>query len=168
MSSLIWGILLILLGAELIIKGAFGIHIPVFRIAFGLFLIYAGITFLTNIGTARAGKKVIFFGKKTLTVAQPHNKYQIVFGEGVIDLSGITVTEPTHVEISTVFGSGIVKINPEIPTRIIAEAVFANAELPDNTQISFGRYTYTTGPAGQKPLLEIRAKVTFGSLIIHT
>ncbi len=168
MGSLIWGILLVLLGAELIVKGVFGINIPVFRIAFGFFLIYTGISFLTNNGTNSGKKKVISFGKQTITVTKPQKKYQITFGEGILDFSSLEIKERTKINITISFGSGIIKINPNIPTKVIAESVFGSARFPDDTQISFGKYTYSTGPADQEPLLEIRAKVTFGSLVIQT
>jgi hypothetical protein len=169
MNSLIWGILLVLIGMELIFKAIFGINIPIFRIAFGLFLIYLGTTFLTdsNKSTHHAHKKgIIRFEKKIINETDIKHNYQVIFGEAFINLADADITKPTHVTVSTQFGSTTLVLNENVPTRITTHASFGNAELPDSTQLTFGSHSFTLGDPEERSQLEIDAHVTFGNLII--
>jgi hypothetical protein len=70
--------------------------------------------------------------------------------------------------VTTIFGSGVLKINPDIPVVIKVDSVFANAHFPDGTNISFGDYTYHSPRKAEQDVapLEIKADVVFGDLTI--
>lgn len=169
-SGVFWGVLLILLGASILVKVLFNITIPILRIAFALLLVYLGIKILTGGPLFRKGKCSVWFGESKIEATSSSEKYDIVFGKGVIDLSKISLTGGSiKAEINTVFGAGIVKINPELPTQIIVNSAFSGAKMPDGNVISFGKYTYKS--ANFKPEenhLFIEANVVFGGLEVVT
>lgn len=164
MNSFVWGVLLVLIGIELIFKSIFGISLPIFRIACGLFLIYLGSTFLTNSSHNKA--HTIRFEKKTVHEIEIKQNYHVAFSQAYIDLSHARITQPIHTTITTTFGSTELILDENIPTRVTVHASFGNADLPDQTQLTFGTHTFEFSNPEEKPYLEIYAYVTFGSLSI--
>lgn len=165
-TGIFWGVVLILVGLAVIINVVFGIKIPIFRTIFALFLIYLGIQMLTGLSFWNKSKKSVVFEEKTIEVTIASDKYDVVFGKGEIDLTGIELKDQSvRVEINTVFGGSVVKINPAIPTKIIASSVFGGTHLPDDNMVAFGQYTYKTEnfKEAEKHLL-IRATVAFGGM----
>jgi hypothetical protein len=170
-GALIWGTLLIIVGLSLIFKTIFGFSIPILRIGFALFLVYLGATMLMAAFGQKKEESSVLFGQKTINGTQETTQdYNVIFGQALIDLSKITVTQdmPITVDIETVFGSTTLKINSSIPTVVKVKAIFANAQLPDDTLISMGKYTYIVGPETTHPHLIINAKVTCGNLVVIT
>ena len=96
------------------------------------------------------------------------DEYSIIFGKGTIDLSNVDLGNGNvKVNINTIFGHGLIKINPEIPMIIDIDSAFASAKLPDKTITSFGSYTYKTKSfAEEKPYLKIKIDVVFGAVDI--
>lgn len=165
-TGVFWGVILILIGLGVIINVVFGIKIPIFRTIFALFLIYIGIQMLTGISVWNKSKKAAVFEEKTIEVTTASDKYDVIFGKGEIDLSGIEPKDQNvRVDINTVFGGSVIKINPALPTKIIASAVFGGAHLPDGNVVAFGQYTYKTEnfKSAEKHLL-IYASVVFGGM----
>jgi hypothetical protein len=160
-SGAFWGILLILLGALIIIKVLFNINIPVFRIGFALLLIYFGIRMLAG----GFDRRQAVFGEEVCR-AEESGRYSVLFGKGEVDLSGVSVSSGTvRKEISTVFGISLVKINADIPVKIIVNAAFDGARMPDGNAVSFGTYTYTSGNYRESDNgLIVQANVVFGGL----
>jgi len=165
MSNIIWGLLLILIGTEILIKSVFGIDTPFIKIAFGIFLVYLGISFITDIGK-NTKQKTFKFSDKYIIEKNIECDYRTLFGDSTIDLSHSNLTTHKKISIDTLFGSTTVIINPDIPTKIIVDSRFANAHLPNSSTITFGKYTYTNGNCNEKAHLEIHAKVIFGNLSI--
>ncbi len=167
-SGLFWGIFLILIGLTIITKVLFNISIPLFRIGFALLLIYFGIKVLTGRPICSKGKNAVWFSDSKIENTGSSDKYDIVFGKGIIDLSGVSLTGGTvKKEINTVFAAGIVKINPQLPTRITLNSAFAGAKMPDGNLTSFGKYTYQSPNYKEgENHLEIAANVVFASLEI--
>ena len=167
-NGLIWGILLIAFGASIIIKALFGISIPIIRPLIGIFLIYIGTVIITNMYPSQSTRnQSILFSKASFKEqTRVGEKYTVLCGEGTIDLSDLAIpTEPTHLEIETIFGANTIILNRDIPTKIMVNAAFSHAQLPDETIISFGNYTYRN-IATASPLLVIHLKVVFGSTIV--
>mgnify|MGYP001302797418 CR=1 FL=1 len=165
-TSAFWGVVLILIGLGVIINVVFGIKIPIFRTIFALFLIYLGIQMLTGLSFWNKSKKSTVFGEKTIEVITISDKYDVVFGKGKIDLSGIELKDQNvRVDVNTVFGKSVIKINPALPTKIIANSAFGGAHLPDGSVVAFGQYTYKTEnyKSAEKHLL-IHASVMFGGM----
>ena len=50
-------------------------------------------------------------------IVDPEKEYNVVFGNMVIDLSTISIDElRDNIQINTIFGNTLIKVNPEIPT----------------------------------------------------
>ena len=169
-SEVFWGVLLIVLGVSFIIKVVFNVNIPVFRIFFAFFFIFLGIRFLIGGGfDFERSSNTVIFNDSQITVTKPSNEYNVIFGRGTFDLSEITLTKKvTKVAVNTIFGGGIIKLNPEIPTKIEVDSVFAEARMPDqNSNFPFGSHTFTTENFDEnQDYLLIKASVIFGGLEI--
>lgn len=165
-----WGIFLIFLGIMFILKITMGLNIPIFRVVIAFFLIYAGISMLFG-GRLfnRTDSNTILFGDSNIRVTDPAEKYDIVFSSGNIDLTGIkSLNKVTRVQVNTVFGSGVIRLNPDIPVVIKSDAAFASTSLPNGNQITFGDQQYRSENFKEgDPYLEIHTSVVFGSLNIE-
>lgn len=168
-SGFFWGIVLILLGLSLIIKVIFNINLPIFRIGFAVLIIYVGIKILVGGRLCCFDNNFPVFNDTSVELKDlKNNEYNVIFGKGVIDLSKASIQDKKiDIKINTVFGEGIVKINPELPIKIFVNSAFAEARMPDGNRISFGNYTYTSKTFKEDAKhLKINASVVFGSLKI--
>ncbi len=164
-SGVFWGAVLILIGLTVIINVVFGIKIPLFRIIFALVLIYLGIRLLTGVSFWRSTPKSAVFEEKRIE-AGAEDKYEVVFGKGEIDLSGIqAVDKDVKLEINTIFGSSVVKIDPRQPIKVKVASAFAGARMPDGNTIAFGEYTYRSeGLKNSEHAILVDATVLFGGI----
>lgn len=163
-SQVFWGLLLVVIGLSLILKVVFNLNIPVFRLIFSFFLIYMGLRILFGgFGFEKNCRNMIFNDYQFKVKAD--GDYNVIFGRGVIDLTGYTIDANTRIKINTIFGSGLVKLDPSQPLKIKVNSAFAEAKMPDGNIISFGEYYYQT-PAVQEnqPYGEMEANVVFGEL----
>ncbi len=163
-SGIVWGALLILFGISLILKYTLNIDIPVIRIFFALFLIYLGVKIIFGgFHKEQAGPNV-FFHCRNVQAAAKDGEYNVVFGKGVIDLTGVPFKgQDMTVAANTVFGSSTVKIKKDIPTLVRANAAFGNAKLPDGNTAAVGTYLYKNKAYQEgKPCLTLNLNVVFG------
>ena len=169
-SGLFWGIIFILLGLSIIIKVVFNIHIPVFRIVFAIFIIYLGINMLMGWSwKAEKYPNKIYFSEQKFSTVDSKDSYQVVFGKGFLDLSGINKDQlPKKVIINTAFGGATVNLPKEIPVKIMATSAFGAIRMPDQNLVTFGKQTYQSrGVSSNEPALEIIANVAFGGLELN-
>jgi hypothetical protein len=169
-SGLFWGIVLCLLGVAMILKVAFNLDIPVFRIVLAGVLIVLGIRLL--LGTSvRSGaiRNTIAFSEGEVRPGGDDKDVTVVFGHGRLDLTGIRPEDHKEpIEFTTVFGSSTLRLDPSVPTRVTLSSAFGGAKAPDGTQLAFGTYVYRTpGQTDEAPFLDIRATVVFGGLEIE-
>ena len=164
-NGVFWGILLIFIGILSIINVLFKVNIPIFRLVVALFFIYLGIRILMN-GSGCVKEGTVLFNDCRIEDLNPSEGYNIIFGRGVIDLSDISPAgKNAAVNVDIVFGAGVLKINPEIPTKIIVNSAFAGVRLPDGSVNSFGTYTYKTKSFKEDAdYVNIHVDVVFGSL----
>lgn len=176
MNISIWGFGFIILGILLLVNAFFGLNIPIFRILLALFLIYFGVSMLLNPPHSRVfvsstnqwqHSQHVVFSKRKFKDEQPGDSYNITFGQGTIDLSKTKFSEPATIDININFGSGELKLNPEVPTLVTAAVTFGKVTFPNEENISMGSYTYASHP-DQKPEIIIQANVTFGNLEIES
>lgn len=168
-SGVFWGILLIILGISAISKAVFNINLPFFRITFALIIIYIGLCVLLNgFYFEREDNTVLFGDRHISTVDTTADNLNVIFGRGMLDLSNLTLTDGANrKEVNVIFGQGDIMINPSMPIKVVVTSAFGSAHVPDDNEVSFGKYTYVT-PAvkpGEK-FLEIQANVVFGQLNI--
>jgi hypothetical protein len=167
-SGIFWGVVLILLGIGVIVNITLKTRIPFFRIFFAILLIYIGISAL--IGPRWRPHHRRWERRSRVLVTGPSEKHDILFGDGEIDLTGIQVSGQTvRAEVDVVFGRGLVRLNPDVPTRVEVSSAFAEAKLPDGSRIAMGDHVWRSpGLDESKPHLAVEADVVFGSMEIVT
>ena len=165
MSSLVWGIFVVLIGLSIIAKAVFGLDVPIIKIALGCFFIYVGLNIMLDtpwglISTVRTHS----YWK--------HNKaghYNTVFGSQTIDLS--TAQYPTHpvkMKINTVFGDSKVILNKEIPTQIKVNSTSSTVNLPHDDLELMANGVYEMGASQHKPLLLLTINASFATVTVET
>ncbi len=167
-SGVFWGAILILLGISIILRSLLNINIPLFQLLVAFFFIYIGISILAGGVCWRKYPRTIVFEEREVE-GKPHDRYDVIFGRGEIDLSKVSLEKGNvQVSVNTVFGSGVIKLNPQIPAEIKVDSVFAGAKFPDGNSIFMGRYTYRTKDfKKEENHLIVDADVVFGALEIR-
>lgn len=171
-AGVFWGALLILIGLALIIRFVFNIDFPVFKVLFAMLFIYIGLRILFgSFGFFRfeTGPNDVFFAEREFYDPQDNKEYNVVFGQGNFDFTNVDLSQGTvNIKIGTVFGAAKVKINRDMPVKIIADAVFSGAELPDGSTAVFGTSSYqseTFNPDSNH--LKIKLDVVFGGVEVR-
>ncbi len=164
-----WGALLILIGLALIIRFVFNVDFPIFKVLFALFFIYIGLRILFgSFGFFKfeSGPDDVLFSEREFYEPQNNKEYNVVFGQGNFDFTNVDLSRGNvNVKIGTVFGGSKIRIDRNMPVRIIADAVFSGAELPDGSTAVFGTSTYqseTFHPDSNH--LKIKLDVVFGGV----
>ncbi len=174
-SSLFWGIVFILIGIVSIIKYVFHIDIPITRIVVAFFFIFLGLNILTGGRLSLTMREQIkreethsVFGDVHREMRGHEREYSTIFGKSEIKITAQTLKQyQGPVEINTVFGGTILRIEPGVQVRIDVNSVFAGATMPDGNQIAFGSYSYRSKDFdSSKPYVHIKANVVFGGLQI--
>ncbi len=93
----------------------------------------------------------------------------MVFGKGNFDFTNIDLSQGNvNVKIGTVFGAVEIRIDRDMPVRIVADAVFAGAELPDGNTAVFGSSSYQSESFDpDSSHLKIKLDVVFGGVKIR-
>jgi len=166
-SGLFWGAIVVLIGITIILNGVLGIRIPIIRIVFGLLLIYWGISLLIGARFGRSGTAVFSDAEVKATSA---GKQDIIFGRGVIDLTGIVLREGINrYEVNTVFGASVIKVDRSMPVKVVASAAFAGVKLPDGGNVAFGESTWRSPNLKEdSTYLLVKTDVVFGGTEVVT
>jgi len=167
--SFIFGFIIILFGFSIILNAIFQINIPVFKIVFSLLLIYLGAKILFGAFGIKSSEHTAIFSKGDFAPSTSTNKYNIIFGEGEIDLARIDLEKGNvEVNINTVFGECHLKIPKNTPTIIKANTILGAARLPGKNLTALGKTEYkTTNYSPIKNKLVIRADVVFGEFRVN-
>jgi hypothetical protein len=167
-SGLFWGLVIVLAGLSVILNVAFGLKIPFFRILFGLVLIYIGISLVIGTRVRVRTHNTTAFDESTMEVTKA-GEYNVLFSRSVIDLTRVELKPGRNkVEVNTVFGSAVIKIDPATPMRLHASAAFAGAHMPDGNTLSFGDYNWQSDSLRDTiPFLDVEVSVVFGALEIQ-
>ncbi len=164
MSSLVWGVFIVMIGLSIIAKAVFGLDIPVIKIALGCFFIYLGLNIMFDtprvlIGTVRS------HGHWKNTEGQ----YNTIFGSETIDLSTAQYpSRPVKMKVNTVFGNSKIILNKEIPTQIKINAISATVNMPYDELELVANGVYEMGDNNQKPLLLLTINATFATVTVET
>ena len=166
-SGLFWGAIVVLIGITIILNGVLGIRIPIIRIVFGLLLIYWGISLLIG---ARFGRSHTAVFSDAEIKAISAGKQDIIFGRGVIDLTGIVLREGINrYEVNTVFGASVIKVDRSMPVKVVASAAFAGVKLPDGGNVAFGESTWRSPNLKEdSTYLLVKTDVVFGGTEVVT
>jgi hypothetical protein len=163
---LFFGLLVVLIGISIVFEAIFQVHLPIVRIALGLFFIYLGVRFLTGRRwhDGETHMRGVFSDDSYAPSGGNRVKHDVIFGRGVVDLTRLAHDgAEVRAEVNTIFGATIVKIDSAVPLEIEVSSAFAEARLPDQSVTAIGSLHYR--PAGQKdaPRLHVRLNVVFGS-----
>jgi hypothetical protein len=172
MFRLTWGLMLglflLLAGLSVLAKEVFGVEIPVFRLAFALLLLYAGVSLLAGTAgyrTPRPWDEVVVFGVTELDVSG-RDEATVLFGQGTVDLS--SVQPPRKLTLNVIFGDAQLRYAPDTPLRIVSNTAFGATELPGGQTLPFGERQWTS-PAwlADQPAIELTTNVVFGHLALR-
>jgi predicted membrane protein len=168
-SAAFWGLIIVLIGLSIILREVFHVNIPFVRIVFGILLIYWGVKIISGGFNRKWDRNNIVFNEADVKYDSGKNDYNIVFGNGVIDLFRIEApTEKRKIDVSVIFGHGNLILNDSIPMKVKMTAVFGSAEAPGKTANGFGENTYTTSAYSENaPYILVDATTVFGKTEIE-
>lgn len=149
-SNIFWGLLIILLGLSIFLKG-FNLHIPLVRVFIAIIIIMFGIKLLFGIKAHKYNKPKHYSRESTINYSSSRNEYNIIFSSGIIDLTDLPA-DAKDVEINVVFGSGTVILPDSIAFNINPTSVFGSTVLPPKR------------PELQGKPIDIESNVVFGRL----
>ncbi len=167
-SGVFWGAVLVIFGISILLKAVLHIDIPVFRILVGLIIIYFGLKVITGWHGFSSSNSAVFSNVEISSRESIKGDYSVVFGKGVIDLSGADIKDNTvTARVDTVFSDTTVFVDKNMPIKIQAESVFSGVKMPDGNEVSMGNLTYRS-PSYKDGAncLKIKADTVFGSLKI--
>lgn len=161
-NSLVFGWLLILLGASIVVNIAFGINIPVLKIFFAGLLIYLGVRII--IPGQFKSKCELRFKKFKYETLSNQDTYDVSFSSSTIDLSNLKdLNIEKNITIRTNFANAIVILPTNIPTHVKADISFGSINMPDKKMSS--EYVNLFGK--EKPLLNVLVDCNFSSVSIR-
>ncbi|MGE5484847.1 MAG: hypothetical protein ACM3X4_07525 [Ignavibacteriales bacterium] len=164
-NQVFWGVFLIVLGVLAILKTVFNLHFSLFRVALSVFFIYIGISILLGGPGYRGDRDTVLFDHRTISVGDYSDKYNVIFGSGIVDASAVRADTAPVLEVNVIFSRGVLRIDPASPVRVVLNSAFGSGTAPDGSVVNFGTHTYRS-PAykeGERHV-EIRASVVFGAL----
>jgi len=108
----------------------------------GLFLVSLGLSVLIGGFGVRDSNKLIF-DSGILESTSREKEYNIIFGQGTLDLSDIPIEKmQKKIEVNTVFATTELILPKDISVFIKANAAFASTVFPDGSQLNFGDREY--------------------------
>jgi len=124
-GHLFWGILVILIGISLILKG-FNISFPLFKIFIAIIIILLGVKLLIG-GWGNTKKKEA----QTRFYSTTENEYNAIFASQKLDLTSIE-PDASPIEINAVFASFVVEIPDDINFDFSTTAFCGSIDLPED------------------------------------
>lgn len=181
------GVFFLIFGITMLINAVLGIHIPVFRICFGMLLCYLGYQCLTGHRSRNRTRYCRHFchttatsttldavtlelNEETLKDKEPF-EYTTTLGNTIVDLTNVYSREdlPKNKHtliIDTVMGKTVLKINKSYSFCIHVHGTGAQIELPQGQKLHTRNHVFCNPEGCTNPDLEIHAHTTFGSLEI--
>lgn len=155
-GNLFWGVLLVLLGVSIILKG-FGLSIPLVKIFLAILIIMFGVKLLLGGNKRNKWEHV----KKYET--RNRVEYNSVFASQNIDLTHVKPGDKP-IEITCVFGSSIVKLPDGVPFTINPTTVFGATIMPGTKYFGFGDEHVDLNDAAAGEKVNIEANCIFGRI----
>jgi hypothetical protein len=167
MGTLFWGTLLILIGLQLLVSAIFGIDLPVLRLAFGVWIVYLGISLLYGIMPWRTYLYHWSTNSTHKTQTEDSSSHSVVFGTQHLNFSDLDFTVQTEKTTNTVFGTTYITLDPTVPTSINASAIFGTVIFPNNRQVASGSESYNNYSNSDVSVLILNVNAVFGTVIIR-
>ena len=169
MAGTLFGIALILWGAQIFLNNALGIHIPLFQYAAAFFLIYCGFSLLFPQYKIKNYSSIIY-SNQNKTILIDHNSpsfFKVRFGSFTFDSQFFNgAVGHKKVKIDGSLCNIFIKMNSNIHTIVYVKSTFASMQDQNKTiASSFGdRQIIHFGPTHEPVMLEYHVRIKFGSL----
>ncbi len=124
-GNLFWGVLLILIGASIILKGL-NINFPIVKTFIAIIIILFGIKILIGTHSSKRNKND---RHHSVIYSSNASEYTTIFSSNVTDLSDLD-DSAKDMDITVVFGSSLVRLPNNIDFDIEPTAVFGTVNLP--------------------------------------
>ena len=147
-GHLFWGILIILIGVSLILKG-FNISFPIFKIFIAIIIILLGVKLLIG-GWGNTKNKEA----PTKLYNATEHEYNAIFAAQKLDLTNIE-PDASPLEINAVFGSFVVELPDDINFDFSTTAFCGAIDLPKKTAMD---------EAKTRGTVKIDANAVFGKI----
>ncbi len=147
-GHLFWGILIILIGVSLILKG-FNISFPIFKIFIAIIIILLGVKLLIG-GWGNTKNKEA----PTKLYNATEHEYNAIFAAQKLDLTNIE-PDASPLEINAVFGSFVVELPDDINFDFSTTAFCGSIDLPKKTAMD---------EAKTRGTVKIDANAVFGKI----
>jgi predicted membrane protein len=169
-DGIFWGLFFIVIGVWFMVRRYVPVQIPILRVVFAVLFVWIGIRILIA-GPEIREKNTVVFSEARLEAQADDSRddYNVIFSTATIDLTQLAPAGSTiRKTVNIVFGSGILRINPNVPVRIELATAFGSVQTPDGRSIVFGDKEYRT-PAYKDggDAVVIKASAVFGSLRIQ-
>lgn len=149
-GNFFWGILVILLGLSIFLKG-FNIHLPLVKVFFAIIIIMFGVKLLIGGRPSIRVSKHHYQRGSSVYYSGQSKEYTMVFSSGTIDLSDLP-EDTSEFEVSVVFGSALVILPDDLNYKISPTSVFGSTILPQHRHNREGK------------AVEIESTAVFGRL----
>lgn len=162
-----WGILLIILGISLAVEHYVQFDIPVFRIIIGSIFIYWGVNIVFGGFSHRDKSHYVFMPNADAKINERDNEYSIIFGNGIIDLTDITVLKGKRkIVCNSVFADTEVILPADISIDIKANTFFGEISTPARKTTFIGEHSNYINPGSSEHHVNIIATAVFGNMRI--
>lgn len=161
-----WGVFLIFSGVVILLKLKTNLNISTIRVIAGFFFVYLGLSIMIG-GFGVKTDKDLIFSDDNLKPIELNKEYNIIFSNGIIDLSDVTLDTTKKVELNCVFGKGKIYIDRETPVMIKSNAAFGKLSTPDGFNVHFGDHEFSSEIKPGENYLYIDANSVFGKLDIE-
>jgi predicted membrane protein len=149
-SNMFWGILIILIGLSIFLKGL-NIQLPLVKVFIAIVIIMFGVKLLIGGKASIKVNKHHYRHDSSVYYSGQSKEYTMVFASGTIDLSDLPI-EAEEFEVTVVFGSALVVLPDDLNYRISPTSVFGSTALPPHKH----------NPAEKS--IEIESTAVFGRL----
>ncbi len=169
--GMFWGIVFLVIGAVILLNVVFGIHLPIFRILFGLFFVSMGVKIMTGGSWGSCSTKhewsdnlkgrIVFSNGKSSPKdlgELEDREFNVVFGSGELDLTQTQISEGMNsLEVNTVFGESTVKIPASLAIEPEVNSVAGSLSLPPEAE----------GKSESTKRLKLKLNAVFGSIRVR-
>ncbi|MBN8215299.1 MAG: hypothetical protein J0L75_01595 [Spirochaetes bacterium] len=171
-SAAFWGVIIILFGLAVILKAVFHIDLPIFRILFGVLLIYVGARIIAGgrwlTGGVSTGHSNVF-GSGEMKYDGDSREYSCVFSSSTVNLKDLPAEGAANpIRTSTVFGKSVILLPKNLDLTVQIHTAFGSTLLPDGTQApNFGDTLLRTKPgAPGTPKTRLEVNTVFGQTVL--
>lgn len=173
MKSMVWGIIIIVVGLCVLLGAIFGINIPILKVLFGLFLLYMGLKVLMGAfsfqftADKRATDHEAIFSESKFQYpnSKGSTEYVTVFGRSEFDLSTVEDLNSKTLKSVTVFGESVIFVKKGQALRVESNTVLGQSELPGKNISAFGKFQYESpGLAAADSALKLEVTAVFGAV----